>query len=166
VAEIRPNRTLVIPVLGDHVLLGRKKQHHDKAFGVGKWNGFGGKIEPGETIEQAAIRECREECGITPTQLVKVAELDFVADYQIFGHVFLATEWVGEPVETDEMIPHWFAKNALPFEQMWDDDIFWIPAILSGKKVKASFQFENSEDYLGLAVNPVAKVEIEIVKTL
>lgn len=42
------------------VLLGLKK----RGFGTGKWNGFGGKVEPGETIRQAAIREMKEEAGI------------------------------------------------------------------------------------------------------
>lgn len=37
--------------VGD-ILLGLKK----RGFGEGKWNGFGGKVEPGETIHQAAAR--------------------------------------------------------------------------------------------------------------
>ena len=41
------------------VLLGMKK----RGFGAGKWNGFGGKIETGETITEAAVREVKEECG-------------------------------------------------------------------------------------------------------
>ncbi len=44
--------TLVFLVDDDRVLLGMKK----RGFGAGKWNGFGGKVEPGETIEEAAIR--------------------------------------------------------------------------------------------------------------
>ncbi len=39
------------------VLLGMKK----RGFGQGKWNGFGGKVEPGETVEAAALRELEEE---------------------------------------------------------------------------------------------------------
>ncbi|MDR2723535.1 MAG: 8-oxo-dGTP diphosphatase [Cellulomonadaceae bacterium] len=156
-------RTLVIPVRGDQVLLGRKKQHRDGAFGVGKWNGFGGKLEPGETLEQAAIRECQEESGITPLHLEKVAELDFVDDYQIFGHVYLCRQWTGEPVETAEMLPAWFNKTDLPLTEMWDDDIFWLPAVLTGKRVKASFTFHHVDDSLGTGANPVAKVSIQVV---
>ena len=47
------------------LLLGRKK----RGFGEGKWNGFGGKLEPGETVEEAAVRELQEESGVTATQL-------------------------------------------------------------------------------------------------
>ena len=34
------------------VLLGMKK----RGFGAGRYNGFGGKVEPGETVKEAAIR--------------------------------------------------------------------------------------------------------------
>ena len=44
--------TLALVRQGEFILLGLKK----KGFGEGKWNGFGGKVEHGETICQAAIR--------------------------------------------------------------------------------------------------------------
>ena len=45
--------SLVYPVDGQgRVLLGRKK----RGMGLGKWNGFGGKIEAGETMRQCAVR--------------------------------------------------------------------------------------------------------------
>lgn len=49
--------TLVLPNRGRQYLLGLKK----RGFGEGKYNGFGGKVEQGETIRQAAIRELQEE---------------------------------------------------------------------------------------------------------
>ena len=57
--------TLVFLREGEKVLLGMKK----RGFGEGKWNGFGGKVEAGETIIEAAAREVKEECGyIVQTQ--------------------------------------------------------------------------------------------------
>ena len=53
--------TLVLLREDNQVLLGMKK----RGFGVGKWNGFGGKLEPGETVVEAAAREVKEECGFT-----------------------------------------------------------------------------------------------------
>jgi len=158
-----PIRTLVIPVNGNQVLLGQKKPHREGAFGVGKWNGFGGKQEPGETIEQTAIRECEEESGLKPTKLEKVAELDFVADYDLYGHIFLATEWEGEVTETAEMAPKWFNIAELPYDLMWDDDIFWLPVVLRGKKIKAKFRFANKLDSDGTKINPTQSVEMVVV---
>lgn len=45
--------TLVLIVQPGRVLLGMKK----RGFGAGKWNGFGGKVQPEETIEDAARRQ-------------------------------------------------------------------------------------------------------------
>ncbi|CAM9501116.1 unnamed protein product [Choristocarpus tenellus] len=46
------------------ILLGKKK----RGFGEGKWNGFGGKVEAGETIVEASCRELLEESHLTAHQ--------------------------------------------------------------------------------------------------
>ena len=68
--------SLVYPVRDDgSILLGRKR----RGMGYGKWNGFGGKIEPGETMRQCACRELFEECGLimAPEKLIMAADLYF-----------------------------------------------------------------------------------------
>ena len=54
--------TLMFLINEGKILLGMKK----RGFGAGKYNGFGGKVEAGETIAQAAVRETIEECGLKP----------------------------------------------------------------------------------------------------
>lgn len=133
--------TLAFVKKENHVLLGFKKT----GFGAGKWNGFGGKVEPGETVEQAAARELFEESGIK-ADLVKHGELTFVfknkPEWNQIVHVFVAKSWSGEPVESDEMRPEWKAESELPFEKMWVDDIHWLPHVLAGKVVRGSFVFD------------------------
>lgn len=132
--------TLLFLVRDDEILLAMKK----RGFGVGHWNGCGGKLDAGETVEQALIRECQEEIGVTPTKYEKVAIHDFIMEsHEDFeAHTFVATEWEGEPIETEEMAPRWFKKTDIPYQQMWPDDIVWLPAVLQGKKLRTSFVFD------------------------
>ncbi len=130
------------------VLLAMKK----RGFGVGKWNGVGGKLDPekgDKDIVTAAIREAEEEIGVQVKELEKVAILNFYFPYnQAWNqqvHVFLVKNWQGEPKESEEMLPKWFRDKEIPFKEMWDDDKFWLPHLLNGKKLKANFTFKNGE---------------------
>ena len=70
---MRKVTTLVLIVEESRALLGMKK----RGFGVGKWNGFGGKVEPNETVNDAAIREIQEEAGITPLDMKQIGLMAF-----------------------------------------------------------------------------------------
>ena len=76
--------TLVLLREGTKVLLGMKK----RGFGVGKWNGFGGKVEAGETVVEAAAREVNEECGLT----VETCDLGEIFILQSQGEEFKLRE--------------------------------------------------------------------------
>lgn len=127
----------------DEILLAMKKRR----FGAGKWNGAGGKVEPGERYEQAAIRECEEEIGVTPLSLEKVGELHFfgLPDVEHYTHVYVAKKWQGEPCETEEMAPRWFKETEIPYGAMWPDDIYWIPLMLAGKHFRGTAVVEDDE---------------------
>lgn len=137
-------RTLLFLRSGDQLLLAMKK----RGFGKGKWNGVGGKLEEGESLESALVRECVEEIGVTPNSWTAVGELDFVQDaetddpWHMFVYAYITDEWDGEPVETEEMMPKWFHIEDIPYGDMWGDDEFWLPFILDGKKVVGEFTFD------------------------
>lgn len=147
--------TLVFLIKNDEVLLAMKK----RGFGEGRWNGSGGKVHDGETIEEAAKREVKEEIGVSINNLNKVATLNFYFseepewDQQVI--VYLAKDWKGEPVESEEMKPKWFKIDKIPYDQMWSDDSYWIPQVLSGKKVKADFLFDNNQQMIDKVVRNV-----------
>lgn len=144
------------------ILLGMKK----RGFGQNKYNGFGGKLKEGETIIEAALREAKEEVGLTPTVYQKHAVIDFPDSYPLRMHLYVATEWEGEVTESDEMLPRWFSFEEVPYSEMWKDDIYWLPYILKGKKIKASFTFQNSNDDDGTKENHVVAHSIHVVKKL
>ena len=152
--------TLAFLVQTEQILLARKK----RGFGMGKWNGAGGKVEQTESIEAAMIRECQEELAIVPTQFEKVAVHDFVlqadtpAPWHQWTHVFLVTAWEGEPTETEEMAPRWFPRNAIPYIDMWSDDHYWLPLTLAGKKLKTTFYFDSSEQVLSHTITEVETI--------
>ena len=132
--------TLVFIIENEKVLLGMKK----RGFGAGRWNGYGGKVEQGETSEQAAKREMMEEAKITSNKLEKYAIITFdlpKVDYFLEVHVFKSLSHEGEPQETDEMRPGWFDINKIPYEEMWPDDKYWMPLFIAGKN---SWQNSNS----------------------
>lgn len=116
-----------------------------RGFGAGRWNGAGGKVENGETIEEAAIREAKEEIGVDPHEISKIGELLFNFSHNpawdMLVHAYLCEKWDGEPTESEEMRPQWFSVQEIPFKTMWPDDEFWVPLVLGGKLVKAHFVF-------------------------
>jgi mutator protein MutT len=148
--------TLLFLVRDNEILLAMKK----RGFGEGKWNGCGGKVDPGETIEQTMIRETQEEIGVTPIVRKKVAVHNFIVEgHENFEcHAYICTKWEGEPVETEEMAPQWFKKSDIPYDQMWQDDIVWLPAVLQGKKLKTRFTFDRHDNMTSAELTFVASL--------
>ena len=139
------NCTLCFLVRENQIRLAMKK----RGFGAGRWNGYGGSIEEGETILQAAVREINEESEgglrVEKEALQKVAEFIFIfaGEPKVHCHVFLAKDWQGEPLDSEEMGPRvWFDFSALPEAEMWPADRIWIPEILAGRKLKGKIWFD------------------------
>ena len=139
--------TLCIVHQHPRVLLGLKK----RGFGMGRWNGFGGKMHDGETIEEAAHRELTEEAGIVAFDLNKLGILEFSWEGKpeiLEVHIFKVNEFSGEPEESEEMKPQWFEIDQIPYELMWPDDRYWMHLFLENKKFKGRFLFDESDNVL------------------
>jgi len=136
------------------ILLGMKK----KGLGAGNWNGFGGKVESGESIEEAAIREVKEEAGLTVNTVEKagVIDFEFKGDPQTLEvHIFHSSDFSGEISESDEMRPEWFEVEKIPYDTMWPDDRFWLPLLLSGKRFRGRFLFGEKNAILESKISEV-----------
>ena len=147
--------TLCIIHDDEHVLLGMKK----RGFGAGRWNGFGGKLGQGESVENAALRELQEECGIVAGKLQKRGIIAFHSQEEPEVvqeiHIFSSGEFEGEPLETEEMRPQWFHKNYIPYDTMWPDDRYWMPLLLDGKNFEGEFNFKDNNTILTYSIKEI-----------
>jgi 8-oxo-dGTP diphosphatase len=140
--------TLVFLLKGEpvsQICLGYKKI----GLGQGKYTGFGGKIERGEGVIAAALRELTEESSV---RVPNHETLDFRAvlefrfprkhawEQRVF--VFCTYHWEGIPAESNEMRPQWYPVEDIPYRWMWDDAHHWLPLVLLGEKFRAKFRFK------------------------
>ena len=140
--------TLVYPVRdvvsGDkivsEVMLAKKLQK----IGVGHLNGWGGGVNPGESLRTCAVREFLEETGgarVRPMDLKKVGIAHFRncktdgTKFTCTVHVYTVTDWEGKIVATKEMgEPAWYPISIVETLDLMPADKFWLPRMLLGEK--------------------------------
>lgn len=127
---------------GKTLMVYRNKKAND--IHQGKWNGLGGKFEPGETPEECVIREIREESGLS-IQKPKLCGLlmfpNFMGnDWYVF--VFTANEFTGELIDSPEGILEWIPDEKIRALNLWQSDHIFMPWLRDGKFFSAKFQYE------------------------
>lgn len=124
------------------VLLQRRPA--DRAWG-GMVNGPGGKCEPGESPIQAVIREVSEETGlniINPQHRGALTlHIPTPVSLELTVEMFVVHEFEGTPTEREGALL-WVEIESLPFEQMWEDQKYWLPAVLDGFSVSGEVNYE------------------------
>ncbi|KAJ2939130.1 hypothetical protein O0L34_g8443 [Tuta absoluta] len=152
--------TLVFLQKDCQILLGMKK----RGFGVGKWNGFGGKLEPNESVIEAAARELKEEScvNVKTSDLNNIGQLEFTFEgdpVMMDVRVFSTSVFEGTPAETEEMTPKWYDLDKIPFQDMWPDDMYWFPYMLKGKLFYAKFHYKGFDTILNYNIKELQSME-------
>lgn len=106
------------------------------------------------------IRETEEEISVTPVKYEKMGEMNFIEYYKgdpesLIFHLYIATEWTGDPKESDEMKPQWFDIDKIPYDKMFEDDKYWMPEVLKGKKINGFFEFDRDWNLLSYEIKEI-----------
>jgi 8-oxo-dGTP diphosphatase len=127
-------------------MIHRVKKEND--YHWGKWNGLGGKLNSGESPEQCAIREIREESGLRVKSLIMKGFITFpLFDGKEDWHVFLFVidDFDGELIDSSEGILEWIPNENLTEINLWEGDKFFIPWLSEDKFFSAKFNYVNGK---------------------
>jgi 8-oxo-dGTP diphosphatase len=121
------------------LLIYRNKKPND--MHAGKWNGVGGKLEPGETPEECARREIMEESGLKVSDLVwkgLITFPQFSKQEDWYTFIYLAEAADRDVIDLPEGELHWIANDELLSLNLWAGDrifLHWLdkPGFFSAK---------------------------------
>lgn len=113
---------------GRTLMLHRNRKEND--YHEGKYNGLGGKLEPGESPEQCMKREIMEESGLEALAwrfngVITFPTFDGSNDWYVF--VFTVSEFRGELIDSAEGELHWIPDGDVLALNLWEGDRLFIP---------------------------------------
>ena len=128
----------------ERILLLRKAT----GIGKGKWYPTGGKVRPRETHEDGVVREVYEETGLRVTNLrhhgVVTCFFGKGAPPVWSVQIFSSNDFTGDLKESREGVLRWFPINDIPYNDMWEDDRYWLPLLLKGKRFNGKFIYDEN----------------------
>lgn len=128
------------------LMIHRVKKQND--YHEGKWNGLGGKFDPGESPEECAIREIEEECGLKVKSLTMKGFITFpLFDGKEDWYVFLFTtnEFEGTLIDSPEGHLEWIPNEKLTEINLWEGDKIFIPWLFEDRFFSAKFNYEDGK---------------------
>ncbi len=128
------------------LMLHRVKKEND--MHEGKWNGLGGKLEAGESPEECAIREVKEESGLDIRKPQLKGVLTFPAfskneDWYVF--LFVVTEFSGTLIDSDEGNLEWIDNDQLFDLPLWEGDKIFLRWLEKEGFFSAKFMYKNNK---------------------
>lgn len=134
---------------GKTLMIHRIKKQAD--IHQGKWNGLGGKLEPGESPEACAVREVREESGLEIRSLRYGGLLVFAGfkgeDWYVW--VYTTDAFDGELIDSDEGRLQWIPDAEIRALPLWPSDLLFLDWLEAGKVFSARFAYSPQDEMLG-----------------
>jgi len=127
------------------LMLHRNKKPND--MHEGKWNGLGGKFEPGESPEECIIREVREESGLK-IQHPKLHGLLMFPEFKgddWYVFVFTVREFAGELIDSPEGKLDWIPDEKLTSLNLWESDQIFFPWLEGERFFSAKFIYTDNQ---------------------
>jgi 8-oxo-dGTP diphosphatase len=131
---------------GKTLMIHRNKKQND--VHAGKWNGLGGKVEPGETPEECVIREIFEESGLrirNPRLSGLITFPKFAHGEDWYAYVFIAREFSGELIDSPEGQLAWVEDNKLMDLPFWEGDYIFLPWLEDNRFFSAKFSYRDGQ---------------------
>jgi 8-oxo-dGTP diphosphatase len=129
---------------GKTLMIHRTKKKND--IHEGKWNGLGGKFEPGETPEECVIREVFEESGLkllSPALKGFLTFPSFARDEDWYAFIFTADQFSGEIIDPPEGYLEWIDDERLMELNLWEGDRIFLPWLKEPGFFSGKFCYEN-----------------------
>ena len=104
-------------------------------YGNGRivWNGLSGFVEEGEKLEDAVVREVKEETALD----IDSSSLEYKGNHKVSDvlnlEVFIATRWEGVPASKEASLLEikWFNLEDMPYDQMFEGNKDWLPDLIN-----------------------------------
>ena len=147
----RNNKTLML-----HRVKRKNDIHQDK------WNGLGGKFDPGESPEECVIREIEEESGYKIEKPILRGVLtfpEFSAGEDWYVFVFVSYEFNGKLIESNEGNLAWIDDDQLCQLPLWEGDKYFLKWLSEDVFFSGKFYYHNGSltDH-SMAIYPCSKI--------
>ena len=115
---------------------------------AGKWNGLGGKLDPGETPEECAFREIMEESGLKAKNLILKGIITFPGfsdDEDWYTFLFVIDDFEGQLIDSPEGVLKWIPNDELLDLNLWPGDRIFIPWLDRSEFFSGKFVYRDGE---------------------
>ncbi len=124
------------------LMIHRTKKKND--YHEGKWNGLGGKFEEGESPEECAVREIKEESGLIVNSprmhgFITFPNFDGIDDWYVF--IFTADEYEGKIIDSLEGKLEWIPNHRVTDLNLWEGDKIFLEWLYKDKFFSAKFNY-------------------------